>query len=468
MTASEMERLWLGTATDALIRRRDAVRLMLIAAAVAVDIFSIVAAAILAAILRYENILSSSTVDLIAVVLPPYLLASTAFEAYRIDVLSGVINSVRRALMALFISGVFGMAAAFAFKATASYSRIETGTMFLLAMAAIILGRLIIARLARNTLRAAIQPNIIIIGDEGAAAQARPRSLQAKVINVRRKNWRPANQDPAFLDRLDKAVHDADRVLLVFADPDERRKWVETMRFTGINAEVVEPQLKHIPALGIAEWNGSATLVVSRGPMKFNERVLKRVFDLTVTLLMIPLAVPLIAILALLVKLESPGPAFFVQKRIGRNNRQYRCFKLRTMRSDMQDARGDRSASQRDERVTMLGYYLRHWSLDELPQLFNVLRGEMSLVGPRPHPLGAKAQGELFWEAVPDYWTRHAMKPGITGLAQIRGYRGATRSKQDIEQRVAADLEYINSWSIWLDLKILLLTFRVMAHPNAY
>ena len=92
----------------------------------------------------------------------------------------------------------------------------------------------------------------------------------------------------------------------------------------------------------------------------------------------------------------------------------------------------------------------------------------MSLVGPRPHPLGAVAEGALFWEAVPDYWTRHAMRPGMTGLAQVRGLRGATNTRSDIEKRVAADLEYINRWSIWLDLKILLQTTRVIFHNNAF
>jgi lipopolysaccharide/colanic/teichoic acid biosynthesis glycosyltransferase len=132
------------------------------------------------------------------------------------------------------------------------------------------------------------------------------------------------------------------------------------------------------------------------------------------------------------------------------------------MYTEVADPHGYRSTGRDDDRITRIGGFLRRTSLDEFPQLWNVIRGDMSLVGPRPNALGSTAEGALFWEAVPDYWTRHAMRPGMTGLAQVRGLRGATHTRSDIEKRVAADLEYINSWSIWLDLKILLQTIRVV------
>ena len=138
------------------------------------------------------------------------------------------------------------------------------------------------------------------------------------------------------------------------------------------------------------------------------------------------------------------------------------------MREDMSDPSGTRSTARDDNRITSIGKFLRRTSIDELPQLWNVIRGDMSLVGPRPHPLGTLAEGQLLWDAVPEYWARHAMRPGITGLAQVRGLRGATDRRSAIEKRVEADLEYINSWSIWLDLKILLQTIRVVMHPNAF
>src|SRR5262249_15209127 len=177
---------------------------------------------------------------------------------------------------------------------------------------------------------------------------------------------------------------------------------------------------------------------------------------------------PFLLLLMVAIRLDSPGPAIFAQPRVGRNNRRYKCYKLRTMCCDMGDLHGSRSTARDDDRLTGIGKILRRTSLDEFPQLWNVIRGDMSLVGPGPHALGSTAEGALFWEVVPDYWTRHAMRPGMTGLAQVRGLRGPTTSRSDIEKRVAADLEYINSWSIWYDLKILLQTIGVVFHSNAF
>jgi lipopolysaccharide/colanic/teichoic acid biosynthesis glycosyltransferase len=181
-----------------------------------------------------------------------------------------------------------------------------------------------------------------------------------------------------------------------------------------------------------------------------------------------PAAIPVAALIAILVKLESPGPCLFVQERVGRRNGRYRCYKFRTMRVDALDLDGSHSTDRDDARITRLGRLLRRTSIDELPQLWNVFVGNMSFVGPRPHALGSTADGRYFWQAVDGYWTRHAMKPGLTGLAQVRGYRGATNSRRDIKERVSSDLEYVNSWSIWLDITILVRTPFVMMHRNAY
>ena len=208
--------------------------------------------------------------------------------------------------------------------------------------------------------------------------------------------------------------------------------------------------------------------MVARKALDFGERALKRAFDLTISVPLLALVGPFLLLLMLAIKLDSPGPAIFAQPRVGRNNRHYQCYKLRTMYYDMGDLHGNRSTARDDDRLTRIGKILRRTSLDEFPQLWNVIRGDMSLVGPRPHALGSTAEGALFWEVVPDYWTRHAMRPGMTGLAQVRGLRGATTTRSDIEKRVAADLEYINSWSIWYDLKILLQTIRVVFHSNAF
>jgi lipopolysaccharide/colanic/teichoic acid biosynthesis glycosyltransferase len=121
-----------------------------------------------------------------------------------------------------------------------------------------------------------------------------------------------------------------------------------------------------------------------------------------------------------------------------------------------------------DERVTRVGAVLRKWSLDELPQLFNVLRGDMSVVGPRPHAAAAKAGDSLYWEVDHRYWERHCIKPGMTGLAQVRGHRGSTDDHQDLIDRLQSDLEYVTKWSIWRDLRIIVATIGVLVHHKAY
>jgi len=138
------------------------------------------------------------------------------------------------------------------------------------------------------------------------------------------------------------------------------------------------------------------------------------------------------------------------------------------MHTDRGDAAGSVSASRDDDRITRVGRFIRATSVDELPQLLNVLFGSMSIVGPRPHALGSLAGQQLFWEVDERYWHRHALKPGITGLAQVRGFRGATHRRDDLTRRLQADLEYIVGWSVWRDFAILVSTARVVVHKNAF
>ena len=177
---------------------------------------------------------------------------------------------------------------------------------------------------------------------------------------------------------------------------------------------------------------------------------------------------PLLLLVAVAIKLDSRGPVFFLQPRVGRGNRIFLTYKFRSMRADRSDAAGTQSTTKNDDRVTRVGRFIRASSIDELPQLFNVLKGDMSLVGPRPHALGSLAGDTLFWDVDERYWHRHASKPGLTGLAQVRGFRGETRERADLANRLAADLEYLNGWTIWRDLSILAGTIRVLMHRNAY
>jgi polysaccharide biosynthesis protein PslA len=200
----------------------------------------------------------------------------------------------------------------------------------------------------------------------------------------------------------------------------------------------------------------------------------KRSFDIVLALaLLAAFALPMLA-MAAWIRLDSPGPVLFRQRRVGRYGREFDVLKFRTMRAGPRAAAPAGTAfcpqARRDDpRITRAGARLRRFSCDELPQLFNVLRGEMSLVGPRPHAPGTCAGGRPFEQVAARYAARHAVRPGMTGLAQVRGLRGATETEDKLRWRVDADLEYIATWSLRLDLAILLRTVpAVLRATNAY
>ena len=449
---------------EVILASRDWIRTLAVVGAIAVDLALLGAASLLSAYFRFGYVPAGEGRVFLMMMLPAYALACVTFDAYRLESLKRDLKSVSRANFALMVAAGFAFAAAFALQLGSRFSRLEIGYLLVSGVVLLSIGRIVGAR-GLAALKPAIEPSIFVVGDETGLQYARKVT---RVINVRTAKWRASDQDPEFLDLVCRTLRNADRVLLAFGDPRERSAWARFMRLTGYNAELVEPQLTNFSALGVGRWAGAPTLVVARGPLSLPERVIKRSLDVACVILLAPAVAPLVALLAILVRLESPGPSLFVQERVGRNNRHYRCYKFRTMRTDACDTFGTRSTARDDDRITPLGKFLRRTSLDELPQLWNVLIGDMSMVGPRPHALGSTAEGALFWEVVSGYWTRHSVKPGLTGLAQIRGFRGATNSRRDLEDRLAADLEYVNSWSIWLDIKILLKTPFAMVHRNAY
>jgi Undecaprenyl-phosphate glucose phosphotransferase len=198
-------------------------------------------------------------------------------------------------------------------------------------------------------------------------------------------------------------------------------------------------------------------------------RIGKAVFDRVLALAALVAFAPVMLAVALAVRLESRGPVLFRQRRYGFNNELIDIFKFRSMYTDMCDANASQLVGRVDPRVTKVGRFIRKTSLDELPQLFNVLTGQLSLVGPRPHALQAKAAGRLYDEAVDDYFARHKVKPGITGWAQINGWRGETDTAEKLEKRVEYDLHYVEHWSPLFDLYILAMTpLSLLNTRNAY
>ncbi len=202
----------------------------------------------------------------------------------------------------------------------------------------------------------------------------------------------------------------------------------------------------------IADRNVSSGLVL--------QLAVKRFFDFVVALSALLVLSPLFLIVAVLIKLDSAGPVFFSQVRYGKDCRKIRIYKFRSMRTDLCDASGVAQTVKGDPRITAIGAFLRKSNIDELPQLLNVLKGDMSLIGPRCHAIGMMAAGKLYEDLCPDYHDRHIMRPGITGLAQMRGLRGPTVRADKSRARVKCDIYYVQNFSLVLDVKILIGTIR--------
>lgn len=212
------------------------------------------------------------------------------------------------------------------------------------------------------------------------------------------------------------------------------------------------------------------TLNVFEAPITDWDLVMKWLFDRVVGILILLLVSPIMALVALAIRLDSPGPVLFRQKRFGFNNERVDVFKFRSLYHDQADPLATKVVTRNDSRVTRVGRFIRKTSLDELPQLFNVVfKGNLSLVGPRPHAVQGKLQTRLFDEAVDGYFARHRVKPGITGWAQINGWRGEVDSEEKIQKRVEFDLYYIENWSVIFDLYIVLKTpLALLRSENAY
>jgi Undecaprenyl-phosphate glucose phosphotransferase len=216
-----------------------------------------------------------------------------------------------------------------------------------------------------------------------------------------------------------------------------------------------------IPAKDHEEFGGLPLLDVYGKPLSFGQSLLKTAFDRAAAAFGIIALSPLLLAVALAIKLDSKGPALFRQNRYGFGDRVIGVYKFRTMKAELADANGEKQTETNDPRLTRIGGLLRRLSIDELPQLLNVLRGELSLVGPRPHAVSMRVKQRRNEDIVPDYALRHHVKPGITGWAQVNGYHGPVATERALHERVAYDLDYINNWSLWFDIRILLRTLVI-------
>jgi Undecaprenyl-phosphate glucose phosphotransferase len=275
-------------------------------------------------------------------------------------------------------------------------------------------------------------------------------------------------------DQLGPFCRDAGVDLVIVNVPvGAERRLLEIMKFVfplpvEVRVSALQSNLRLAPRM-YHEIGSVPMLSIMDRPLSDWDRVLKNLEDRIVGTLLLAAVAPIMAIVAIAIRLDSRGPILFKQKRFGFNNEAIEVYKFRSMYTDKADANAEKLVTRGDPRVTKVGAFLRRSSLDELPQLINVVRGEMSLVGPRPHAAQAKADGDLYHSVVDGYFSRHRMKPGMTGWAQINGWRGETDTHEKIENRVRYDLEYIDRWSVFFDLYIIARTpFALASDKNAY
>ena len=399
---------------------------------------------------------------LLAILLPLFWGLAFNGKTYSADVLEDWRRGISPVLTALGMAVVTLTFVGFLLKASTGVSRLMFATAIVSSTVLILAARAIIGRRSAIAFRGAAMSRVLIT--DGADCPCPP---EVHCVAADRLELQATTLDPFMLDRLGRYLEAADSVVVACA-PEKRVAWSAALKGANIHGELAVPELDAIGGLGTTRFGQTATMLVSAGPLSIRDQIMKRALDLVIVIPALLFLAPLMLFVALAIRFDSAGPAFFVQQRVGRGNKLFPVYKFRSMRTEQCDSDGVRSTGRDDDRVTRVGRFIRATSIDELPQLLNVLQGEMSLVGPRPHALGSLAGDQLFWEVDARYWHRHACKPGLTGLAQVRGFRGATPNREDLLNRLQADLEYLNRWSVWEDLSIILATVKVVVHPNAF
>jgi lipopolysaccharide/colanic/teichoic acid biosynthesis glycosyltransferase len=425
------------------------------------DAASMFAAFVTADLIRFGT-LKDYGLQSFLVLFPIYVAVGFNGASWSVEALQDPRFSAAAAIRALLFSVAVATGLFFSLKIGAQFSRPVFGMGSLFALAFIPGSRLGVGQVLGNRCGWTFKREMLLVDGVKVA----PANGQI-VIDARAEGLQPTWDDPALLDRIARRLQGSDRVT-VACPQDRRQLWARMLRGGNLDIEILTPELEEMGAIGLRRTQIGPAVLIASGPLRLRQRVLKRAFDVLVAVTASVFLAPVMLFVAIAIKLDSHGPILFRQLRMGRGNRLFVMLKFRSMCSQHTDPDGLRSVARGDRRLSSLGRFLRRTSLDELPQLFNVLRGDMSIVGPRPHALGTRAGGEFLWVADGRYWSRHAIKPGITGLAQVRGFRGATPDRCDLISRVDADLQYMIGWHVGRDFAILLRTVAVLVHRNAF
>jgi Undecaprenyl-phosphate glucose phosphotransferase len=370
---------------------------------------------------------------------------------------------------------------AFLFKVSVDFSRGAFVVFFVLATAGLLgLRKITKLALAEAISRGAIgRRDSVLVGDFNEMAALRPKDLLAFFGASKVDSFTLSREDvPSARSSTDTRIMNA---VGEFVRRNNCRELLLALPWDDVGRiEFVRDQIKSLPVAArllpdihvrsLTQFTTSArqrvlAIEIQRAPLSGAQRLVKRIMDSVLASLALLFFLPVMMLTAVAIKLDSPGPVIFRQVRKGFNGKQFDILKFRTM-TVQENGANVVQATCNDSRVTTIGRLLRSASIDELPQLLNVLKGDMSLIGPRPHAL---AHDDYFQKIVGDYAHRHHVKPGITGWAQCNGARGPTPTIEHISERVKLDLWYINNWSLWLDFQILIKTFfEVLRKRNAY
>lgn len=398
-----------------------------------------------------------------AVLAPIYALLAINGGAYGIRMLGAARISAAHALWAFVQAAMLTLLIIFLAKIGDQISRLTFLVGGVFSFFALVACRYGMTALSRRILGAV--PRVEMFIADGVETPHIPAHMA--FVDARKARIDPTKHDAKMAEKLARAVGGAEHV--VVACPSERiEDWTIALKSLSARGEILVPEMARFAPVRGGTFQHHPTLIVAGGPLDFRQRIIKRLFDVIVSLGAIIALSPVLLITAIAVKLTSPGPILFKQARLGRDARPFRILKFRSMRAEMSDHNASQLTQKNDPRITPIGAFIRKTSIDELPQLFNVLLGDMSIVGPRPHAAGAKAADSLYWEVDSRYWARHCIKPGITGLAQVRGHRGTTDAHEDLLLRLQSDLEYVTEWSVMRDIRILIATVAVLVHARAY
>lgn len=445
-------------------RQRRMVQMWSLVLIATVDYICLVSALAVAGTIRFGtpfHPMIGSALLFIALIYPLCAGYSGAFsKQVLLDTRLSILRGVRSALLA----NVLFIIALFCFKAGIEFSRVLLVLFMVASLLSIALGRFL-ASYATEAAARGYQATKLAIIDGSSPPEQLPDGME-HIIADHIELW-PDASNRTQIDRLVSLCSNYDMVR-VYCPGDKRAAWTHMLRCLDTRSEIRLSDLDNLRPLELIRHGDRCVALVSDRPLEWHQALTKRLLDLAIVLVALPFLLPLMAIVAIAIKLESAGPVLFRQERIGLGNRSFWMLKFRSMRNDMSDHQGNMLTARDDVRVTKVGAFIRKTSIDELPQIFNVLMGDMSIVGPRPHAYGARAGNLLYWEVDNSYWQRHVAKPGITGLAQIRGFRGNTFEESDLQDRLDADLEYVSHWSLVRDVEIIFATLRVLVHDRAF